>query len=56
MESNIVGVGLIKYILLRYGIMVYIMSIKLQRTNAKTNKMKRANDFILIAGISGIID
>jgi len=30
------------------------MTLKLQRTNAKTNKIKRANDFILIAGICGI--
>jgi len=26
------------------------MSLKLQRKNAKTNKIKRANDIILIAG------
>jgi len=25
---------------------VYIMSLKLQRKNAKTNKIKRANDFL----------
>jgi len=31
------------------------MSLKLQRKNAKTNKIKRANDFILTAGISGMI-
>jgi len=31
------------------------MSLKLQQTNAKTNKIKKANDFILIPGISGII-
>jgi len=31
------------------------MSLKLQRTNAKTSKIIRPNDFILIAGISGII-
>jgi len=31
------------------------MNLKLQRTNAKTNKIKRSNDFILIASISGII-
>jgi len=31
------------------------MSLKLQQTNAKTNKIKKSNDFILIAGISGMI-
>jgi len=28
-----------------------MMSLKLKRKNAKNNKMKKANDFILIAGI-----
>jgi len=27
------------------------MSLKLQQKNAKTNKIKSANDFLLIAGI-----
>jgi len=31
------------------------MSLNLQRTNAKTNKIKRSNDFILIAVVSGMI-
>jgi len=34
-----------------YKAKVYIMSLKLQRKKVKTNKIKRANDFILISGI-----